>query len=132
MLFFIKKINQIFFIKIKQVMWNSIFFNIFHKINKIKSLSTSFLSMSSFQYNIKLVAFDSIFFNVIFYLKNQSDYYFIKIKQIMWNWIFNMIFFTKIKTCHLRLNFFKCYFYINITSSEYRLHFYRCQVLNIL
>ena len=39
--------------------------------------------MSSFQYNIKLVASDSIFYNVILKKKNQSDYYFIKIKQIM-------------------------------------------------
>ena len=57
-----------------------------------QSLSTSDFSLDVkfFEYNIKLVASDSILKlvasdlkNVIFYLKNQSDYFLIKIKQVM-------------------------------------------------
>ena len=69
--------------------------------------------MSGFEYNIKLVAFDLIFFNVIFLFKKSIRLLFYKNKTNYVNRILNMIFFTKIKTSHLRLNILQFYFYLN-------------------
>ena len=87
--------------------------------------------MTSFHYKKKQNSNPTYFLQYYLFSKNQSNNYLIQIKQIIWNKIFNMIFFTKIKTCHLRLNIFKCYFYINITSSDYRLNNSWCRVFII-